>query len=116
MLNADQVAQLANCQCTAPEVSEFPGAVKTGGVPVNVIVDMMLIDMGADNKGMIAFGEVGLTGEVRAVSQVSQRVAEAQKLGFTTCVLPKVSADSLKELKGIKIIGVASVQDAVDLI
>lgn len=68
------------------------------------------------DQGMIAFGEVGLTGEVRAVSQAAQRVAEAQKLGFTTCILPKVSADSLKGIKGIKIIGVTSVQDAVDLI
>lgn len=70
----------------------------------------------AMDQGMIAFGEVGLSGEVRAVSQAAQRVAEAKKLGFTTCVLPEVSAKALKEVKGIKIIGVKSVQDVVDLI
>jgi DNA repair protein RadA/Sms len=68
------------------------------------------------DQGMIAFGEVGLSGEVRAVSQAAQRVAEAKKLGFATCVLPEVSAKALKEVKGIKIIGVKSVQDVVDLI
>jgi DNA repair protein RadA/Sms len=70
----------------------------------------------AMDQGMIAFGEVGLSGEVRAVSQAAQRVAEAKKLGFTTCVLPEVSAKALKEVKGIKIVGVKSVQDVVDLI
>ena len=39
---------------------------------------------------MLIFGEVGLSGEVRAVSQASQRVNEAAKLGFTACVLPSV--------------------------
>lgn len=68
------------------------------------------------DPGTIAFGEVGLSGEVRAVSQASQRVAEAQKLGFTTCILPYVSAQNLKDVKGIKVIGVKTVQDVVDLI
>ena len=55
MLNADQVAQLPDCHGAAPEVPEFPGAVKTGGVPVNVIVDVLLIRMGTDNEGVISF-------------------------------------------------------------
>ncbi|MBO5293356.1 MAG: DNA repair protein RadA [Lachnospiraceae bacterium] len=65
---------------------------------------------------VIAFGEVGLSGEVRAVSQAKQRVLEAKKLGFTICVLPKVCADNLEEIGGIRIIGVSTVQDAIDLI
>lgn len=65
---------------------------------------------------LIAFGEIGLSGEVRAISMVEQRVVEAKKLGFSTCVVPKVCLDSLKNVKGIKIIGVKSVQDAIDLI
>ena len=43
------------------------------------------------NPKLIAFGEVGLSGEVRAVSQTAQRVAEAGKLGFEVCVIPAVS-------------------------
>ena len=41
-------------------------------------------------EDMIVFGEVGLSGEVRAVTMPEQRVAEARKLGFKTCVLPEV--------------------------
>ena len=43
---------------------------------------------------MVAFGEVGLSGEVRAVSMAKQRVAEAEKLGFEECVVPYVSLDA----------------------
>lgn len=68
-----------------------------------------------DDK-MIAFGEVGLSGEVRAVSMAEQRVLEAKKLGFTSVVVPQVSVEGLKGMKGIKIIGVASVGDAIAII
>jgi DNA repair protein RadA/Sms len=64
----------------------------------------------------IAFGEVGLSGEVRAVSMAAQRAAEAEKLGFAVCVMPKVCADRIKKPMGIKIIGVSSVQDAIRLL
>ncbi len=64
----------------------------------------------------IAFGEIGLSGEVRGVSQASQRVAEAAKLGFTTCILPMVNAEQIREKGGLTIIGVSSVRDAIDLI
>ena len=64
----------------------------------------------------IAFGEIGLSGEVRGVSQASQRVAEAAKLGFTTCILPAVNAGQIKVKEGIQVIGVKTVRDAIDLI
>ena len=64
----------------------------------------------------IAFGEIGLSGEVRGVSQASQRVAEAAKLGFTTCVLPAVNAGQIKVREGVRVIGVRTVRDAIDLI
>lgn len=65
---------------------------------------------------MIAFGEIGLSGEVRGVSMVEQRVSEAAKLGFTTCVLPEVNRNQLRPIDGVKVIGVKTVQDAIDLI
>lgn len=68
-----------------------------------------------DNK-MIAVGEVGLSGEVRGVSMIQARVQEARKLGFTTCVVPFVCMASLKETTGIRIIGVRSVGDAIELL
>lgn len=64
----------------------------------------------------VVFGEVGLSGEVRAVSMAEKRVQEAKKLGFSTCILPAANADMLKEIKGIRIIGVSSVQDAIEYI
>lgn len=68
-----------------------------------------------DDK-LIAFGEIGLSGEVRAVSMAANRVAEAKKLGFQTCLVPASCLDSTKEVKGIKVIGVASVKDAMEYI
>lgn len=68
-----------------------------------------------DDK-LIAFGEIGLSGEVRGVSMAQQRVAEAAKLGFTTCVMPEVDRSRLKTVEGIKVIGVKTVRDAMELI
>ncbi len=66
-------------------------------------------------EDMIVFGEVGLSGEVRAVTMPEQRVAEAKKLGFHTCVIPEVCKKSLGKVDGIKIIGVNNVNQAVNL-
>lgn len=70
----------------------------------------------AINEKTIVFGEVGLSGEVRAVSMPEQRVAEAKKLGFQTCILPEVSKDMVKNIEGIKIIGIKNIGDAMQLI
>ena len=61
----------------------------------------------------ICFGEVGLSGEVRAVNMAEQRVLEAKKLGFSTCILPEVSKAAMKEIEGIRLIGVKNVKDAI---
>lgn len=63
----------------------------------------------------IVFGEVGLSGEVRAVSMPEQRVQEAKKLGFETCIMPAVSYDSVKNIEGIQIIGVKNINEAIRL-
>ena len=68
------------------------------------------------SPGTIVFGEVGLSGEVRAVSMPEQRVAEARKLGFKTYIMPQVSKDMLKKVEGIEVIGVKSVNQAMNLI
>lgn len=64
----------------------------------------------------IVFGEVGLSGEVRAVNMPEQRVAEAKKLGFETCIMPQVCTSMVKGIEGIKIIGVNTINDAIQLI
>lgn len=64
----------------------------------------------------ICFGEVGLSGEVRAVSQAEQRVLEAKKLGYETIVLPKVSVEAMEPVSGIRMIGISGIGEAIDLI
>lgn len=59
----------------------------------------------------IVFGEVGLSGEVRAVSNPEQRVMEAVKLGFDTCIMPQVSLESIKKPDGIKLIGIKNIKE-----
>lgn len=64
----------------------------------------------------VIFGEVGLSGEVRAVSMASQRVAEAKKLGFDTCILPLSNYEGLlqEEKTGMRFYPVSNVSDAVE--
>ena len=64
----------------------------------------------------IIFGEVGLAGEVRAVSQPQQRVNEAVKLGFDTCILPEVCLKNIAPNNKIKLIGVRNLNEALSVI
>ena len=61
----------------------------------------------------ICFGEVGLSGEVRAVNMAQQRVSEARKLGFSKCIMPNVCVPGLSGANGIEVIGVGSIRDAI---
>ena len=62
---------------------------------------------------LIAFGEVGLSGEIRAVSQADIRVMEAKRLGFTDVILPRPNYNACKKVEGIRIIPVETVQEAI---
>ena len=64
----------------------------------------------------IVFGEVGLTGEVRAVSMAEKRVIEAAKLGFKVCIMPKANLDKMPKVNGIKVIGVSNVSEALGVL
>lgn len=64
----------------------------------------------------VLFGEVGLTGEVRAVSQPELRVKEAARLGFNRCVLPQNSLKNLETPQGIRLIGVRHASEALEAI
>lgn len=68
------------------------------------------------DEGLVAFGEVGLSGEVRGVSSAEQRINEAKKMGFTTCIVPKSNLDNIKKIEGIKVIGVANLAQALEYI
>ena len=64
----------------------------------------------------IVFGEVGLSGEVRAVSMAQQRVQEARKLGYDTVIMPRVNLEGMDQIDGIKIVGVGGIGEAIDII
>ena len=68
------------------------------------------------NPRTIIFGEVGLAGEVRAVPMAEQRVNEAKKLGFETCILPKTSLDKMRKMEGIRMVGVENIREAISLL
>ena len=94
----------------------------TGGIKMNEpAIDLGIVlalissykDKPIDEK-TICFGEVGLSGEVRAVNMAEQRVQEAKKLGFEVCILPEVCRKSMTEVKGIKLVGVSNLLDAMN--
>ncbi|MBR6504376.1 MAG: DNA repair protein RadA [Clostridia bacterium] len=64
-------------------------------------------------KDIIVIGEVGLTGEIRAVNLIEKRIKEAEKLGFKTCIIPENNKKLLKEKYKLDIIGVKNIGDAM---
>ena len=65
---------------------------------------------------VMVFGEVGLSGEIRAVSMAGQRVQEAKKLGFETVMLPEVCKSSVGKQEGINLVYVSQIRDAISYI
>jgi DNA repair protein RadA/Sms len=64
---------------------------------------------------LVVFGEVGLGGEVRGISQPEVRVKEASRLGFKRCLLPRQNQEKIKGVKGIELIGARTVEDAIKI-
>ena len=72
-------------------------------------------DRPVDEKTVV-FGEVGLSGEVRAVSMADQRVSEARRLGFTRCILPAANLGRVRQAGGMILDGVSNVKEAMALL
>ena len=93
-----------------------------GGVKViEPAVDMAIVSAIASSfldkpvsDGTVVIGEVGLTGEVRAVGQVDKRIAEAKKMGFKRCLVPDSNLKRIPDIDGIEISGIKKVSEAVD--
>ncbi len=64
-------------------------------------------------KDMVAIGEVGLTGEIRAVNMIEKRIKEVEKMGFKTCIIPESNKKLLKDSFKIDIIGVRTINEAM---
>ena len=67
---------------------------------------------------LVVFGEVGLTGEIRGVSQSDARIKEAKKLGFKKCLLPKINVEkhTKKNELDLKLLGIKTVEEAISLV
>ena len=97
----------------------FAGGLKINEPALDLAIVMAIMssykDRIIDDK-TLCFGEVGLSGEVRAVNMAKERVLEAKKLGFRTCILPKVCLESIGKVEGIELIGVSNVKEAVTML
>ena len=63
---------------------------------------------------LVAIGEVGLTGEIRSVSHMNQRLGEAARLGFRKCIIPRNSSDKLDIPAGITVYRVRNLREAIE--
>lgn len=92
-----------------------------GGIKINEpALDLGIILSAASSfrnvsipKGVVALGEVGLTGEVRTINMIEKRLKEAEKLGFKKCIIPENNKKLLKESYKLDIIGVKNINEAM---
>lgn len=80
------------------------------GVAVSIVSSMRDRAVAAD---AVAVGEVGLGGEIRGASQIERRIQEAKKLGFSRLIIPSGNTKNLREDRGIEVIGVQTIDDAI---
>jgi len=107
------------------------GGLRVGGCDayINVIGGLNIDDPGADLATVLAlasaykdkplrsdvavFGEIGLTGELRQVSQVNQRLAEIARMGFITCIMPSNTKSKVQTPEGLKLVYVKNIGEAI---
>jgi len=68
------------------------------------------------DKNLVVFGEVGLAGEIRAVSQPEVRIKEAKKLGFSRCLLPKGNVEACSRVEGVELVAVDGVRNLMEVL
>ena len=115
-------------------VAEKRGGMKlnTFDAYINVIGGLKLEEPGADlpvvlavassyrdtpiADDVVAIGEVGLTGEIRSVSHLNQRLQEVSRLGFKKCVIPKGGSEKLEIPDGLQVYRVRNIREAIEVI
>ena len=90
------------------------GGMKMTEPAIDLGICLAIVSSAKDN--VMVFGEVGLSGEIRAVNMAGQRVQEAKKLGFGTVVLPEVCRSSVGKVEGINLVYVSQIRDAIGYI
>lgn len=103
---------LGNCDAYV----NIAGGIKMNEPAIDLGITLAVVSSYKDqviDEKTVVFGEVGLSGEVRAVSMAEQRVLEAKKLGFKRVILPAVCMKSVEKIGGIALIPVENIQDAI---
>ena len=65
---------------------------------------------------LAAIGEIGLTGEIRAIGQLSQRLTEIRRLGFTQCVIPRSGSEDIKAPQGLELLRVRNIREVMAVV
>lgn len=86
-------------------------------LPIALALASNLLDK-CINPQAVAFGEIGLAGEIRTVGSLRQRIGESYRLGFTMCIVPKAALKSLdvSDMPGLKLMGAANLAEAISFI
>jgi DNA repair protein RadA/Sms len=113
-------------------VLEKLGGIQLGGMDIftNVVGGLKLVEPAVDlgvvlavssslketpiGPDMVVFGEIGLSGEIRAVGQADTRLKEASKIGFKRAVIPRSNSERLTETYGLQITGVSNISEALE--
>ena len=114
-------------------VAEKRAGLKTSAFDayINIIGGLRLDEPGADlpvvlavassyrdapiSDDLVAIGEVGLTGEIRSVSNMNQRLAEVSRLGFQKCIIPRSGAEKLEIPAGLTVYRVKNLREAIEI-
>ena len=107
--------QLGGCDAYV----NLAGGMKLGEPAIDLGICLAIVSSAKDiviPDNVMVFGEVGLSGEIRAVNMADQRVQEAKKLGFGTVVLPEVCRSSVGKVEGINLVYVSQIRDAIGYI
>ena len=83
-------------------------------LPVAIAIASSFRDVPVD-ESLIAIGEVGLTGEIRMVSNLDQRLSEIRRLGFERCIIPKHGSDAIRAPEGLQLLRVCNLREAIEI-
>ncbi len=99
-------------------IASVVGGLRVSEPPADLAVALAIVSSQRDRPvpgDLVAFGEIGLSGELRSVGQLERRLAEAERLGFARCVLPEANLRRGGPKTGLDLLPAATLRDAVRL-
>lgn len=106
--------KLGNCDAYINVIGGLQLDEPAADLPVVIAVASSYRDQVVDNS-LAAVGEVGLTGEIRAVANLSQRLNEIVRLGFRRCVIPRQGTEKLDAPEGLELLRVRNIREAIEI-